>query len=108
MPVETRVSEEFGRLVKKVMGEDSYGKATIKTGISQAYLYAMKGGKVPSREIVEKFAKGYKTAVEPLMIAAGYTQPKDLVEVVRIALRKNDTLSEESRRIIEELVKERR
>ncbi|MEN6371544.1 MAG: hypothetical protein ABFD64_05965 [Armatimonadota bacterium] len=107
MPVETRVSEDFGHIVKEIMGEDSYGKATIKTGISQAYLHAMKGGKVPSREIVEKFAKGYKTSAEPLMIAAGYIEPKDTIEVVRIALRRNDTLSEESRKIIEEVVRER-
>lgn len=87
MPVETRVSKEFGDLVRETMQGDTYGKATIKTGISQAYLLAMSRGKVPSRAIIERFAAGYNTEAQPLLVAAGYEEASDPVEACIVKLR---------------------
>lgn len=82
MPVETRISQEFGRLVAELMENDSFGQGTIRAGISQGYLLAMKRGKVPTAGFVKKFADGYKDRgadLHKLMIAAGYEQPPEHV-----------------------------
>ena len=99
MPVETRVRAEFGHLVRQIMEGDTYGKAAIKTGISQAYLLAMGRGQVPTRSFVEKFAKGYKVSSEDLLIAGGYEESTDPLERIEIALLAQvDCLTRESRK----------
>jgi hypothetical protein len=112
MPVETRISAEFGRLVSEAMGTDSYGQGTIKTGISQAYLFAMKAGKVPSREVVEKFATGYSADLQALRIAAGYEEPTDIAEQIALKLRTNGQMSEDGidqvRRFIDKVIQKNR
>lgn len=82
-----KVSEAFGRLVTETVGTDSLGRAQIKTQISQAYLLAMKRGKVPSREIIERFANGYNMPIAPFLKAAGFDVTSDPIEAVDIALR---------------------
>lgn len=77
MPVETRVIAQFGDKIREIMGEDTFGQAAIKTGISKAYLLAMGRGQVPTRAIVEKFAAGYNTEPKELLVVAGYERPSD-------------------------------
>ncbi len=109
MPVETRVREEFGKLVQRIKGEDSFGQAAVRTTISQAYLLAMARGKVPGREIIEKFARGYADRgadLHELLVAAGYAEPKDAVGKVEVFLKSADELSEFTKERIRELVAE--
>lgn len=83
MPVETRISIEFGRLVSEIISDDSFGQASIRTGISAAYLLQMKRGKVPSEHIIEKFAAGYADRhadLHALRLAAGYDSGAPLDE----------------------------
>ncbi len=108
MPVETRISPEFGGLVRALMGDDTYGQGTIKTGISQAYLLAMGRGKVPTRAIVERFVAGYKLSSEDrskLLVAAGYDQPSELVPAVEAALPPVSDISEEEKAELLDMVK---
>jgi hypothetical protein len=68
------------------MGRDSFGQATIKTGISKAYLVEMARGKVPSRAYVDKLISGYQlsqTMIDELLLAAGYAVPKSMVEQIK-------------------------
>ncbi|MCE5200533.1 MAG: hypothetical protein ABFD54_14905 [Armatimonadota bacterium] len=101
-----KVEPEFGELVRAVVGNDSYGQAAIKTEISKAYLVEMARGKVPSREVIEKFAAGYKANVSPLLIAAGYEQPTDTETRVQYALNGADDLSELSKQQLMEMVRD--
>jgi hypothetical protein len=97
MPVETRISEHFGILVTEAMGSDTYGQAAIKTGISQAYLLAMRRGKVPTLPIVEKFYAAYRERVDydALLIAAGYKEKQiDPIAVIACELRTSGKLTE--------------
>jgi hypothetical protein len=117
MPVETRTSEDFGKLVSSLIGEDSLGKVTIKTGISQAYLVAMRRGKVPSELIIQKFAKGmadrwpngYDDLLQTLRIAADYEEPADPAEAISSCVHRQRILGKlnpDKERRINELVRE--
>lgn len=90
MPVETRISAEFGKIVTELMGEDSLGQGTVRTSISTAYLMWMKRGKVPKPDVIRRFAEGYKDRgadLQKLMIAAGYEQPTDALSAIGRALQ---------------------
>lgn len=118
MPVETRISPEFGRLVSDIIGADSFGQVSIRTGISQAYLLQMKRGKVPSEQIIEKFAAGYADRgadLRALRLAAGYEPPVPFVlpvEDVDAAIRRyrtehpslTDDQADELRRIVTDVL----
>ena len=108
MPVETRIEPEFGKMVCDIIGADTYGQSTIKTGISQAYLLAMGRGKVPSRVIVDRFADGYKLSDEQrihLLVLAGYEKPSGLVAAVEQALPPVSDMTEEDKTGFLEVVK---
>ena len=75
MPVETRIRPGFGKLIKEIIGSDSLGQASVRTSISKAYLLQIVAGKVPSREIISKFAEGYadrNADLHSLLVAADY------------------------------------
>jgi hypothetical protein len=97
MPVETRMSAEFGELVRKIMDSDSLGKGTMKTGISTAYLMWMQRGKVPSEDIIRKFHEGYseRSDLHALMVTAGYEQSTEAVKAVEFGLRNVTNIPEE-------------
>jgi len=83
---ESRVCEEFGELIREIKGQDSFGQAEIKTGISQAYLLAMGRGKVPQPDIIRKFAAGYADRhpdLEALLRSAGYEYEHPKPDMVR-------------------------
>ena len=103
MPVETRISLEFGKIITDALKDNTYGQASIKTGISQAYILAMARGKVPSEPIIEKFAKGMNCDLDELMIAAGYKEPepKDVLKNVIACLRGTNPTPEADRQIKE-------
>lgn len=73
-----KVSKQFGELITEVKGEDSFGKAALKTGVSKAYLVDWAAGKVPRPEYLEMFLQGYKVSSEKaqeLYKAADYPVP---------------------------------
>jgi hypothetical protein len=106
VPVETRISEEFGQLIGDLLGSDTYGQASVRTEVSQAYLLAMKRGKVPTRHIVDRVCDGYADRLTPekrsaILVAAGHELPPDATSAVRIALRHHKNIpAEEQERIV--------
>lgn len=109
MPVETRVSARFGEIVREILGTDSFGQATIKTGISKAYLVEMARGKVPSVRYVQKLVDGYALPYEQtrkIMVAAGHEEPEDALSAVDMALRKVKDISDIDKEEILKLVRE--
>lgn len=59
------VSQEFANALKELIGEDSGGKAAIKTGISRAYWTDLFQGRVPSVAALTKIIEGYKSRITP-------------------------------------------
>jgi hypothetical protein len=57
-------SDEFGRIVSMIIGRRGLREAEELTGISAAYLGAMKAGKVPSEEIIARFVVGFNVQGE--------------------------------------------
>ena len=53
-------SDEFGRMVREIVGRMGLRDAARLTGLSAAYIGAMKDGHVPLEESLAKFAAGYK------------------------------------------------
>lgn len=82
-----RISEDFAIILNDIVGNDSQGKAEIKTGISKSYWVYLLKGKVPRPEALEKIIDGYKPSqavIKALYTTAGYeiphkyTQPDEL------------------------------
>ena len=116
MPVETRVSKQFGDLVRRIMGDDSYGQASVRTEISKAYLLQMASGKVPSEAIIGKFVRGYADRnpdLHALRVAAGYERPEETPggyyviksDDVSFCVREGTELSEEDVKRIASIIK---
>lgn len=57
-------SEEFGRVVSEICGAKGLRKLEKETGLSAAYIGAMKGGLVPSAGKLAQFAAGTKISGE--------------------------------------------
>ena len=116
MPVETRVSKQFAELVRRIMGDDSYGQASVRTEISKAYLLQMASGKVPSEAIIEKFVRGYADRspdLHALRVAAGYEKPEEALsgyymiksDDISFCVREGTALSEEDIKQIADIIK---
>lgn len=87
MPIEARIREEFAKAVEAALGGLSPNQASYKTGVSSEYIRQMRAGKVPSREVIQRFAEGLGVSPLDLMSAAGYDQSLDLLEQVELHLR---------------------
>lgn len=105
MPISTKVSGEFGRLVGEAMGSLSLNQARTKTGISDVYLMRMKQGVVPSENIIHKFCRGFGVDTTPFMIAAGYQEPSDPVEAIKRLLDERDDLTQQEREEVVAIVR---
>ena len=91
-----RVSEAFGELILQLKGADTFGKASLKTEISKAYLVEMVAGKVPSLQIVEKFLATYAVPAEKareVYDAAGYAGPAQYLEDITKADRVRESVA---------------
>jgi hypothetical protein len=111
MTVKTVTKQEFGSLVDKILGELSYSKAENISGISGEYLRKMRMGRVPSEDVIARFADAFKERgadLTALRIAAGYEQPSDVVERVAMALRCDKILTDKGKQQVLDLVKELR
>ena len=106
MPHSTIVKPEFGVLVKELMGDLSYMQVSYKTGISAEYLRLMVNGRVPSENMLQRFADGMGADIKTLRIAAGYDQPADLVTRVEIALRSSNEISDQAKEDVLSFVRE--
>ncbi len=73
MPARSRVSPEFGKVVRQTMGQLSQSKVALQSEISVGYINRMVRGTVPSREIILRLAEALKTHPASLLAAAGYS-----------------------------------
>ncbi len=117
-----KISEDLKNLFLQIKGKDSYGMASIKTGISKAYIVEIGSGKVPSADYIQRIADGYKLdadSTRQLFITAGYSPPhaedrppQNIAEFCAslrtqyVELKQEDV--EEVQRIIEKRLTERR
>lgn len=118
MPVHTIVREEFADAIKAASGGLSPGQLSIKTGISDVYIYKMLGGRVPSVSVIHKFASGMGIDARPLMIAAGYElappaqraadamKELDIEQRVNVFLNGSEDLPDHAKEQIREMVLE--
>lgn len=71
-----RISSDLGRIITELKDQlGSYGRLSIKVGISKAYLVEMSAGKVPGAEYLERVADAYPSRATELFAAAEYTLP---------------------------------
>jgi transcriptional regulator with XRE-family HTH domain len=105
VPVHTVIRPEFGVAVKEALGGMKAGEASIKTGISDVYIYKMLQGRVPSEDIIRRFAKGLDVDEGKLLIAAGYRQTTDILEAVEDAIRRTGKMTDEQIQDIKEKLK---
>ncbi|MEN6521823.1 MAG: hypothetical protein ABFD46_11825 [Armatimonadota bacterium] len=107
----SRVSPEFGKIIKDLLASQSltFRGAGFKSNISAAYWKDMSDGRVPSEEIIEKIAESFEGVDENEMrAAAGYAPVygrADAVKAVEFALRGQETIPEEGKKQILEFVK---
>ena len=75
MPIEARVRREFAEAVMAALGGISPNQASYKTGVSDEYIRKMSNGRVPSVDVIRRFAQGMGVDVQSMLVAAGYEQP---------------------------------
>jgi len=63
-------SDKFGQIVSDIIGTLGLRDAEEATGISAAYIGAMKRGHIPAEAIIAKFAAGFGTDANQLFDAA--------------------------------------
>lgn len=104
-----KVSAEFGEMVSKELEDRKLSLRGVmyKTGVSHAVVSDMRHGVVPTKNTVEKFALGLGIDPMPFLIASGYERayPSDPVQAVDQALRHIQTVSEQKRARLLELVR---
>lgn len=111
--VKVKATEEFRQAVKDVLGDMSIAQAGYKTGVSYEYIRTMLAfGRIPSEDILEKFAEGMGADLYKLRVAAGYEegQPEDLGDYLVAELRQfkgaprvtREEVQKAARKIIEE------
>ena len=106
----SRVSPEFGRLIKDLLAGKglTFRGAGLKSSISAAYWKDMSDGRVPSEEMIEKIAASFEDVDEnELRVAAGYAPVPgrlDAVKAVEFALRGHKDIPDEGKRQILEFV----
>ncbi len=106
MPHRTIIKREFADAVRVALGDLSISQASYKTQISYEYIRKMTYGHVASPEIIGRLAEGLGVDAQRLLVVAGYEQPTDPVECVKIALRGNKQLSDAGVQRIMDFVKE--
>lgn len=72
MPLQARVSPEFGRQVRALMGELSQSEVALRASISVGYVNRMARGSVPSRAIILRLAEALAADPTALLKSAGY------------------------------------
>jgi hypothetical protein len=97
MPVETVVRPEFAKAVREALEGMKPSEASGLTGISDVYIYKMLAGRVPSEQIIHKFAEKLPADEKKLRIAAGYDQPEDLAEYIMVCLADRKDLTDDER-----------
>ena len=107
----SRVSPEFGKLVKEWMVEHklTFRAAGLQSSVSAAYWKDMADGRVPSEEMIERMCRSFKDLDEAeLRAAAGYAPipgTVDAVTAVKFALRGQKSISEDGKQQILDFVK---
>lgn len=103
---EARFSDQFGKMVKEIIGEDSYSQASARTQISEANLMQMVQGRIPSEANIRKFAEAYsdrKPDLHALLDAGEYFDP---LKRVTIALNGAKNISDLSKQMILDAVRD--
>lgn len=77
-----RVSKECGEAITQLLAGDSYGQASIRTGISRGYWVDILKGKVPSAEALTRILDGYRERLtteeaQRIFNLAGYPIPDE-------------------------------
>lgn len=108
----SRVSVEFGKLVKSFLEKNSltFRAAAFGSGISAAYWKDMSDGRVPSEDVIAQIAGSYEDLDEnDLRVAAGYgpkMENMDVVKAVEFALRGQQSIPDEGKTQIVDFVRE--
>jgi hypothetical protein len=76
--------------------ELSVYEAHAKTGVHYTTIHRMLNGVIPSEDTIDRFTKGLGEDPEPLLVEAGFAQPSDIVEAVRVCLRTQGELPPEA------------
>jgi hypothetical protein len=107
----SRVSPEFGKLVKKFLQDRglTFRAAGLQSSISAAYWKDMSDGRVPSEEVIKRISQSFDGMSEiELLMSAGYA-PKpgqvDSATAVEVVLRGQTDLSDEAKQQILDYVK---
>jgi hypothetical protein len=107
----SRVSPEFGRIIKNLLVENglTFRGAAMRSSISAAYWKDMSDGRVPSEDILEKIQKSFEDeSIDELRAAAGYAPIPgkiDPVRAVEFALRGQNNIPEEGKEQILDFVR---
>lgn len=108
----SRVSVEFGRLVKSFLERNhlTFRAAAFGSGISAAYWKDMSDGRVPSDDVIGQISGSYDDLDEnDLRVAAGYgprMETLDPVRAVEFALRGQESIPDEGKQQIINFVKQ--
>ena len=107
----SRVSPEFGRLIKEFMARNglTFRAAGLRSSISAAYWKDMSDGRVPSEDVIERIAESFEDMdIDEMRAAAGYAPIPgrvDAVKAVEFALRGQQTIPEEGKQQIIDFVR---
>lgn len=107
----SKVSADFGRLIRKIMDDNSLTlrAAGLRTSISGAYWKDMADGRVPSEDVIDRIAAAFNdVSVNELRLAAGYSmkpEASDAVTAVEFALRGQSAIPDEGKEQILRLVR---
>jgi transcriptional regulator with XRE-family HTH domain len=92
-------TDTFGSLVQEILTRHGLSPrdAGRKSGLHHATIYDMRKGTRVSEATIERFCKGLDEDPHPMLVAAGYTQPRptDPIEATGDALRSTTNLTEE-------------
>lgn len=96
-------SEQFGELIRAILESKSLTirEAYKITGVHYTTINLMRNGVIPGKHSITRFADKLGIDADPLLVEAGYKQPSDPVEAVRVCLRDQGVLPNEA---IEEVV----
>lgn len=110
MTVRVEFRPEFQQAVEDLCEGLTNEQVSKRTNISAEYVRKMrKLGQVPSREIVESLANGFKDKgdhLEHLLIAAGYKKLSKAVPAIKLCLESVDDIPDQGKQEILMFVKE--
>ncbi|MCE5197539.1 MAG: hypothetical protein ABFD54_16920 [Armatimonadota bacterium] len=108
----SKVSTSFGEVISDFLKRNSFTfrAAAFKSGISAAYWKDMSDGRVPSEDVIAKISAAFDDLNEnDLRLAAGYApnlESVDLIGAIEIAMRGNETLSDDGKKQILDFARE--